>query len=121
MNYPSRPSPFPPTWYEDEGKDDDADSPRRMFLFEPGWHIGVKTGSQREFCHTRAPGQDFYHRLLDGEIFLQREDERLCVPCARRRGLISAEPKRLRETVIPLPADADIIPLELGWCDADRF
>jgi hypothetical protein len=41
---------------------------RRMFIFETGWRVGVKTGSTRELCYVIAPGQDFYHRLLDGEI-----------------------------------------------------
>ena len=65
----------------------------------------MKAGSDREFCYMMMPGQDFYHRLLDGEIFLQRHDEKLCLACASRRGLLVAEPRRLREVVIPLPAD----------------
>ena len=36
-----------------------------------------------------APGQDYYHRLLDGEIYLVRDDEKLCLACAERRGLLS--------------------------------
>ena len=48
---------------------------RRMFIFEPGWRVGVKTGSVRELCYMIAPGQDYYHRLLEGEIFLVRDGE----------------------------------------------
>jgi hypothetical protein len=121
MNYASGPSPFPPHPEEEHDVNDDLESPRRMFLAEPGWQIGVKIGSQREFCYTRAPGQDYYHRLLDGEVFVQRDDERLCLACATRRGLVVAEPKRLREPIIPLPADSETIPLDLGWREADRF
>ena len=84
-----------------------------MFLFERGWRIGVKTDSHREFCYTMAPGQDFYHRLLDGEIFLLRAEERLCFDCAWRRGLLTVAPKRLRETIVAIPADTEAIPLEL--------
>jgi hypothetical protein len=69
----------------------------RLFLFEPGWQIGRKNGSDREFCYTIAPGQDFYHRLLDGEIFVYRADEKVCLPCAARRGLLNVDPKVLRE------------------------
>ena len=94
--------------------------PRRMFLSEPGWRIGVKTGSDREFCYMMAPGQDFYHRLLDGEIFLLRAEEKLCLACASRRGLIAHEPKRLRESIVPIPADMEAIPLELDWRDVKR-
>ncbi len=72
----------------------------RLFLFEPGWQIVRKSGSEREFCYTIAPGEDFYHRLLDGEIYLYRADEKVCMPCAARRGLLTSAPKGLRE---PLP------------------
>jgi hypothetical protein len=93
--------------------------PRRMYLFEPGWVIFVKTGSEREFCHVMTPGQDFYHRLLDGEICVARDEERLCLACAMRRGLIVSEPKRLREAVTPFATDVEPIPLDLDADDDD--
>lgn len=92
----------------------------RMYLAEPGWRIGVKAGSDKEFCYMMAPGQDFYHRLLDGEIFLHRHDEKLCLACASRRGLLVAEPRRLREAVYNPPPDAEANPMELGWYDVKR-
>ncbi len=93
---------------------------RRMYLGEPGWRISVKAGYERDFCYMMTPGQDFYHRLLDGEIFLQRGEEKLCLSCAVRRGLLVTEPRRLRETVLPLPVDTECIPLDLGWREAER-
>jgi hypothetical protein len=120
MNYPS--SPFadarPP--YEEPEEDSAIFPQSRMFLAEPGWRVGLKVGSDREFCYNRAPGQDYYHRILDGEVFLHRAEEKLCVACASRRGLIAAEPKRLREGIAALPADMEAIPLELGWREAER-
>jgi hypothetical protein len=122
MSYATGPfsDPRPP----DEQSDDDRDAvtvtARRMFLAEPGWRIGVKTGSDREFCYMMMPGQDFYHRLLDGEVFLHRHEEKLCLACATRRGLLLSEPKRLREAIIALPVHAESIPLELGWRDAEH-
>src|SRR5438105_1866588 len=74
-------------------------SPRRLFLFESGWRIELKSGSDREFCYMMAPGQDYYHRLLDGEIYLARSDEKLCLACAQRRGLLSYQPRTLGESV----------------------
>jgi hypothetical protein len=71
----------------------------RLFLFDPGWRIERKAGSEREFCYMIAPGQDFYHRLLDGEIYLFRADEKICLPCAARRGLLAVDPKTLREPI----------------------
>lgn len=106
---------------EDERADDrEAVSSSRMYLAEPGWRIGVKAGSDREFCYMMMPGQDFYHRLLDGEIFLHRHDEKLCLACASRRGLLVSEPRRLREIVISPPPDFEGVPLEVGWYDVKR-
>ena len=88
--------------------------PRRMFVFERGWRAGVKTGSDRELCHMMAPGQDFYHRLGDGEVFVQQNTEKLCLPCAFRRGLIAFEPRQLREAVVPVIEDMEAIPLDVA-------
>ena len=44
---------------------------------------GRAEGRQRaEFCYMMAPGQDYYHRLLDGEVYLFNGDERVCLACA---------------------------------------
>ncbi len=72
----------------------------RLFLCEPGWRVAVKVGSEREFCYMTAPGQDYYHRLLDGEVYVQHGDEKLCLSCADRRGLLSHEPRRLGAPVV---------------------
>jgi hypothetical protein len=101
-------------------QDDDFVPARRMFIFESGWRVGVKSGSTRELCYMIAPGQDYYHRLLDGEVFLVRDGERLCLSCASRRGLISFEPKQLRDSIVSVPADLDTVPLDLDWRDAQR-
>ena len=93
----------------------------RLFLREPGWQIGQKVGSLREFCYMTAPGQEYYHRLDDGEIFVQRGEERLCIPCARRRGLLTYEPRGLRDPVGPVLLDpgpssgSQIHELAEGW------
>lgn len=81
--------------------------PRRLFVREAGWQVGHKTDSMREFCYMTAPGQDFYHRLDAGELFLYRGDERLCIPCAERRGLLAHEPRRLRDPMDPIELEVD--------------
>lgn len=83
----------------------------RLFVFEPGWRVSIKQGSHREFCYAMAPGQDFYHRLLDGELFVHHGDERLCLSCASRRGLISFEPKLLRNPIDYSLADSSELPI----------
>src|SRR6478609_9064490 len=85
---------------------------QRMYLHEPGWSVSLKVGSERVFCYQMAPGQDYYHRLLDGEIYVHHNDERLCLACAHRRGLITYEPRGLGAALIPL--DLAIEPEESG-------
>ncbi len=75
----------------------DQNLPPRIFIREPGWRVEAKIGSERTFCHLISPGQDYHHRLVDGEIYLKRGDEKLCLRCATRQGLLSFEPKRLRD------------------------
>jgi hypothetical protein len=89
---------------------DTTTTPSRLFLFESDWRISVKTDSQRAYCYMRAPGQDFYHSLLDGEIFLSRGEQRYCMSCAIRRGLISLQPRLLPEIVVPAATDFEPIP-----------
>jgi|GEM_PF-1886359 len=91
----------------------------RLFLFEPGWRVVVKPDSAREFCHAIAPGQTEYHRLSQGELYLEGPEEKLCLVCARRRGLLTTEPLPLKQptlgrTIQPTTApDQDDAPLEL--------
>jgi hypothetical protein len=88
---------------------DGGGPPRRLFLHEPGWRVGMKVGSEREFCYAMAPQQDHYHRLQDGEIFLQHGVERLCLACAERRGLLSYRPRSLRESLGPIDLDDTVL------------
>jgi len=81
--------------------------PRRLFLREPGWRVHLKSDSQREFCYAAAPGQDYYHRLQMGEVFVALGEEKLCIPCATRRGLIEHEPRFLRDPIDPITLDAE--------------
>ncbi len=84
-----------------------SSEPRRLFLREPGWRVNLKTDSQREFCYAAAPGQDYYHRLQTGEVFVSLGEEKLCIPCAARRGLIEYEPRSLRDPIGPITLDAE--------------
>ena len=99
----------------DPSRDAHASALPRLFLHEPGWRIATKVGSDREFCYMVAPGQDSYHRLLDGEIFLSHGVEKLCLACADRRGLLAHGIKPLGEAVAPIeiPADAEAKALRL--------
>jgi hypothetical protein len=102
MNDPAASTPPPP------GPD-----PRRLFLYDKEWRIAVKLDSHREFCYMMAPGEDHYHRLREGEIYLAREDEKLCLACGERRGLLCFSPRTLAQPVrIAVPTNLE--PLEPG-------
>ena len=79
---------------------------RRLFLREPGWQVGHKMDTQREFCYMTAPGEDFYHRLSEGELYVFNGEERLCIRCAEHRGLLGHEPRLLRAPAAPIAIDA---------------
>jgi hypothetical protein len=79
----------------------------------------VKQGNLREFCYMTAPGQNYYHRLRDGEIIVYSPEEKLCLACAQRRGLLTDEPKLLLESPRPrgIPGLVDPAEYELVAVD----
>lgn len=65
---------------------------RRLYLTDAeSWRPAIKHGSERQYCYTQNPGEDYFHLILDGEIFLSNGDEQVCLNCALRRGLITAD------------------------------
>lgn len=84
-----------PEFDDEESEVPEAVIPR-LFVREPGWRVGLKIGSERMFCHVTAPGEDYYHRITDGEVYLIHGDEKVCLRCADRQGLLTHEPRILR-------------------------
>jgi hypothetical protein len=59
----------------------------RLFVPESaGWKAAIKQDGNKEYCYLQRPGEEFYHLLLTGEIYLQRGDEKYCLSCAARHG-----------------------------------
>ncbi len=52
-----------------------------------GWTGRVKADSTREYCYMKNPGEDYHHLIVSGEIFLQRDHEKVCLNCAMRSGI----------------------------------
>ena len=40
------------------------------------WEAHIKRNSDRFYCYSKHPGQDWFHLLLDGEIYIGRQDEK---------------------------------------------
>ena len=49
-----------------------------------GWQASIMRGTDRQYCYTKAPGQDYFHLIIPGEIYVQKGDEKLCLMCAIR-------------------------------------
>ena len=63
----------------------------RLYVPESeNWQARIKTNGERDYCYSATPGQDYFHLLLQGEIYLESGDEKLCLNCARRRGVMTS-------------------------------
>lgn len=62
----------------------------RVYVPEPeAIDVRVMRGGEREYCFAQNPGEDYFHLLMAGEIYIQYGDEKFCLNCASRRGLIT--------------------------------
>lgn len=55
------------------------------------WRACVKVDSEKAYCYQKNPGEDYFHLILGGEIFLMNGDEKLCLRCALRRGVVTTD------------------------------
>ena|ERR1700729_1513811 len=59
----------------------------RLYVPEyAGWKAAIKHDWNKEYCFAQKPGEDFYHLLVTGEIYLQRGSDKFCLSCALRHG-----------------------------------
>lgn len=79
---------------------------RRLYLPHPeNWSVRAKPSFDREFCHAKFPGDPHYHLLMGGELHLDNGEQKYCLDCALRMGLITSNrtywQKESGETVAP--------------------
>ena len=55
------------------------------------WQAHLKQGWEKEYCYSKNPGEDYFHLLMNGEIYLQRGNEKYCLHCALRLGHITQD------------------------------
>jgi hypothetical protein len=59
----------------------------RLYVPEhDNWKAAIKHDWNKEYCFVQRPGEDFYHLLVTGEIYLHRGSEKYCLSCALRHG-----------------------------------
>lgn len=64
----------------------------RLYAHSPeGWRARIKQGWEKQYCYYRFPGEDHFHLILNGEIYLEHGDEKLCLACALRRGVLTSD------------------------------
>lgn len=65
-------------------------SDRRLYLpVHQEWSIEVLSGAQKQYCYQQSPGEDHFHMIVPGEIYVQGGDIKLCLNCALRRGAVT--------------------------------
>lgn len=55
------------------------------------WEVHIKRDSARFYCYSKHPGEDWFHLLLNGEIFVSRQHEKYCLRCALRMGFLTED------------------------------
>ena len=64
----------------------------RLYVPDAEMHqVQLMRGGEREYCFAQNPGEDFFHLLVAGEVYIQYGDEKYCLNCAMRRGMITAD------------------------------
>ena len=73
---------------------DETETPERdhrVYLPRPeGWKAHIKTSAEKEYCYFKNPGEDYFHLLVVGEIYLEHDGEFYCLTCAARRGVLTS-------------------------------
>lgn len=72
--------------------DSPADSDVRLyFKHHDEWQVLVKRNWEKQYCYAKLPGQNYFHNILAGEIYVQRGDEKYCLMCALRMGFLTQD------------------------------
>ncbi|MAT16002.1 MAG: hypothetical protein CMJ46_12115 [Planctomyces sp.] len=62
----------------------------RLYVHDAeNWEAVIKQGYEKEYCYAKNPGEDYFHLLMSGEIYVRRGNEKLCLTCAYRHGVLS--------------------------------
>lgn len=55
------------------------------------WDVHIKRDSERYFCYSKHPGENWFHLILNGEIYVARQHEKYCLRCALRMGFLTED------------------------------
>ncbi|NOX53239.1 MAG: hypothetical protein GXP27_02140 [Planctomycetes bacterium] len=64
----------------------------RIYIPRPqGWEIRIMTSGEREYCYLKHPGEDHFHLIVPGEVYMQHGEEKYCLNCARRINVVTTD------------------------------
>ena len=55
------------------------------------WDVHLKRDSERYFCYSKHPGEEWFHLILNGEIYVARQHEKYFLRCALRMGFLTED------------------------------
>lgn len=56
---------------------------------QAGWEAAIKQTWEQEYCYSKNPGEDWFHLLANGELYIQRGTEKFCLSCALRLKILT--------------------------------
>ncbi|QDT16282.1 hypothetical protein [Alienimonas californiensis] len=85
----------------------------RLYVREmQNWKAVVKQDFAKLYCHAKMPGEDYYHLLTGGEIYLDDGESQLCLNCAVRTGVLTTDrqhwQREAKPTEIRVVPDRDV-------------
>lgn len=67
-----------------------AATDHRLYLVSPeDCEVVAKRTWEKEYCYSKAEGEDHFHLLQQGELYLRCNNEKLCLNCALKRELLT--------------------------------
>jgi hypothetical protein len=69
-------------------------SPVDHRLYAPhseGWAAHIKANWDKDYCFLKKTGEDFFHLLQNGEIYVQRGTEKYCLNCALKLHILTED------------------------------
>lgn len=65
---------------------------QRLYIAQPaGWEAPIKQSWEQEYCYSKNPGEDWFHLLANGELYIQRGTEKFCLTCALRLKILTRD------------------------------
>lgn len=58
---------------------------------QAGWEAAIKQTWEQEYCYSKNPGEDWFHLLANGELYIHRGTEKFCLTCALRLKVLTRD------------------------------